>query len=225
MNTPAVSIIVPVFDVEDHVAAAIASLRDQSFADFEAIVVDDGSTDASADRAAAAIGDDPRFTLIRQANRGLSGARNTGLARVRAPVVGFLDSDDIRSRDCDFDDEEVFNTHWEKETVYDLDDLFREYDSSFEETDDESSEYGVTYPIQLKSICDYLPVFSLRSCENGLRGFEQRFLRRRSADRGGPTAEEDKRDERVAGGEGVESRGAQQVKHGDPGEEHGLEQV
>ena len=94
MTKPLISIIIPVYNVQDHVADCIASLRAQTLADFEAIVVDDGSTDDSADIARQAIADDPRFRLIRQDNRGLSGARNTGLDLVQGHFIAFVDSDD-----------------------------------------------------------------------------------------------------------------------------------
>lgn len=93
-DAPLISVIVPVFDVADHVGAAIASLRAQTLDDFEALVIDDGSTDGSGTVARAAWGDDPRFRLIVQPNRGLSGARNTGLDAARGEYVAFLDSDD-----------------------------------------------------------------------------------------------------------------------------------
>ncbi|MFN3955833.1 MAG: glycosyltransferase [Pararhodobacter sp.] len=91
---PAISVIVPVYDVAAQVGAAIASLRAQTFPDFEAIIVDDGSTDGSGAIAARAFAGDPRFTLLVQENRGLSGARNAGLERARGTFVAFLDSDD-----------------------------------------------------------------------------------------------------------------------------------
>ena len=91
---PLVSVIVPVFNVAEHVAEAIASLRGQTLADFEVLVVDDGSTDGSGDRARAAMGDDARFRMVRQPNGGLSAARNTGLDQARGAFVAFLDGDD-----------------------------------------------------------------------------------------------------------------------------------
>ncbi|WP_179300281.1 glycosyltransferase [Pseudothioclava arenosa] len=91
---PLISVIVPVFDVEDHVEACLQSLQRQSLADFEAIVVDDGSRDASRARAEAVIAGDPRFRLIAQENAGLSAARNAGLAQARGQFIAFLDSDD-----------------------------------------------------------------------------------------------------------------------------------
>lgn len=93
-SPPCISVIVPVYDVADYVAACIASLRSQTLKDFEVIVVDDGSTDSSAEIAAHAMSGDPRFQLIRQDNRGLSGARNTGLRQARGDFIAFVDSDD-----------------------------------------------------------------------------------------------------------------------------------
>ncbi len=94
MSLPEISIIVPVHNVQDHIAACLTSLCNQQFTDFEAIVVDDGSTDDSPARLREAIGDDPRFRLIRQNNLGLSGARNTGLDVARGRFIAFLDGDD-----------------------------------------------------------------------------------------------------------------------------------
>lgn len=91
---PLVSVIVPVYQVAPVVAEAIASLRAQTLTDFEALVIDDGSTDGSGGAARAAWGEDPRFRLIRQDNRGLSGARNTGIGLARGEWLAFLDSDD-----------------------------------------------------------------------------------------------------------------------------------
>ncbi|WP_299555891.1 glycosyltransferase [uncultured Tateyamaria sp.] len=94
VTSPLISLVVPVYNVADHVGACIASLKAQTLTDFEVIVVDDGSTDDSAVRLRAAIDGDPRFVVLRQTNGGLSAARNTGLERARAPVIGFVDSDD-----------------------------------------------------------------------------------------------------------------------------------
>ena len=93
-QAPLISVIVPVYDVEDHVAACIASIRAQRLRDFEAIVVDDGARDQSHARALQAIDGDPRFRVIRQANAGLSAARNTGLDHARGHFIAFVDSDD-----------------------------------------------------------------------------------------------------------------------------------
>ena len=98
-SPPAISVIVPVYNVANHVAACLDSLRGQLWTDFEVIVVDDGSTDGSAEQAERTIAGDPRFRLIRQENKGLSGARNTGLDAARGAFIAFVDSDDRVTRD------------------------------------------------------------------------------------------------------------------------------
>ena len=92
--TPAISVIVPVFNVSDHVIACLHSIQAQTWADFEVIVVDDGSTDESGGLAAAFCETDARFHFVAQPNKGLSGARNTGLDLAKAEVISFVDSDD-----------------------------------------------------------------------------------------------------------------------------------
>lgn len=94
MTSPQISVIVPVHNVQDHIGACLTSLRDQSFTDFEAIVIDDGSSDDSPARLRAAIGEDTRFQVIQQENRGLSGARNVGLNTAKGAFIAFLDGDD-----------------------------------------------------------------------------------------------------------------------------------
>lgn len=89
---PRVSVVMPVFNVERFVGEAIASVLAQSFAEYELILVDDGSTDGSA--AILEEVTDARVRIVRQANRGLAGARNTGIAHARGEFVALLDSDD-----------------------------------------------------------------------------------------------------------------------------------
>mgnify|MGYP003670336085 CR=1 FL=1 len=91
---PEISVIVPIYNVADHVGPCIASLLDQTFTDFEVLMIDDGATDDSAARAQAVAGNDPRFRLISQENGGLSAARNTGLEAARGAYIAFVDSDD-----------------------------------------------------------------------------------------------------------------------------------
>jgi CDP-glycerol glycerophosphotransferase len=93
---PAITVIVPGFDVAEFAAEAVASLRAQTRGDFTAILVDDGSTDATGEIFDAAAADDPRLRVVHHAERrGLSAARNSGLDLVRTPFVGFLDADDV----------------------------------------------------------------------------------------------------------------------------------
>ncbi|MCR9125882.1 MAG: glycosyltransferase [Rhodobacteraceae bacterium] len=93
--TPAATIVVPAFNVAATLAETVNSLRGQSWRDFEIVIVDDGSTDDTAALAEALRAADPRIRLIRQPNRGLAGARNTGIAAARGRHVGFCDSDDL----------------------------------------------------------------------------------------------------------------------------------
>ena len=92
-HQPELSVVMPVYNVQRFVADSIRSVFAQTFEDFELILVDDGSTDSSlaiCERLA-----DPRTRIIRQANRGLSGARNTGIAAARGAYIALLDSDDL----------------------------------------------------------------------------------------------------------------------------------
>lgn len=91
---PAVSVIVPVHDKAPHLDRSIGSVLAQTFTDFELILVDDASTDGSAERLAEV--DDPRVRLFHRATPGPGGyaARNLGLEEARAPWTCFLDADD-----------------------------------------------------------------------------------------------------------------------------------
>lgn len=92
MANPRISVVMPVYNVELYVADAIRSVLRQSFTDFELIVVDDGGTDGSMDIVRSF--HDPRIRIVSQPNRGLAGARNTGIAAARGDYVALLDSDD-----------------------------------------------------------------------------------------------------------------------------------
>lgn len=89
---PRVSVIMPVYNVEAYAAEAIRSVLDQTFSDFELIIVDDGGSDASMEICRSFA--DPRITIVSQRNRGLAGARNTGIAAARGEYIALLDSDD-----------------------------------------------------------------------------------------------------------------------------------
>ena len=92
---PTVSIIVPIFEVEDYLSDCLASIRDQYYEDFECICVNDVTLDNSIEIVKAFCAADPRFRLIHnEENRGLGGARNAGLAVAQGRFVQFVDSDD-----------------------------------------------------------------------------------------------------------------------------------
>jgi glycosyltransferase involved in cell wall biosynthesis len=87
-----VSVIIPAYNQGHYLPAAIQSVLDQTYAAFEILVVDDGSTDNS--REVVAQFTDPRVYYLYQENRGLSGARNTGIRHARGDYLSYLDSDD-----------------------------------------------------------------------------------------------------------------------------------
>ena len=97
MTTPMISVVMPIYNVEAYVGEAVLSVLNQTFKDFELIGVDDGGSDRSMDIVREF--DDPRIRLIHQANRGLAGARNSGIAHARGEFVALLDSDDVWHRD------------------------------------------------------------------------------------------------------------------------------
>ena len=94
---PTVSVVMPVYNVERFVVQAVSSVLEQSFEDFELIIVDDGGNDNSIALCEAMA--DRRTRIVRQANRGLAGARNTGIAAARGEFVAILDSDDAWTAD------------------------------------------------------------------------------------------------------------------------------
>jgi len=91
-QTTTVSVIIPAYNQALYVSQAIQSVLDQTYPNFELIVVDDGSTDESP-KILAGI-QDPRLRVISQPNAGLSAARNTGLRVSSAPLITLLDADD-----------------------------------------------------------------------------------------------------------------------------------
>lgn len=91
MTARSISVVVPVYNGERFLREALESVAAQTMAVHELIVVDDGSTDASASVALACAG----VTLILQANAGPSAARNTGILRASGDAVAFLDADDL----------------------------------------------------------------------------------------------------------------------------------
>lgn len=94
MAAPTLSIIVPVYKVEEYLKACIDSILAQTFRDFELLLVDDGSPDGCPALCDQAAEKDPRVRVIHQKNGGLSAARNAGLDIARGQWIGFVDSDD-----------------------------------------------------------------------------------------------------------------------------------
>jgi glycosyltransferase involved in cell wall biosynthesis len=91
---PLASIIVPAFNVVKTLPGTLNALITQTFSNYEIIVVNDGSTDPTA-ALLKDYADLPRFKIITQRNRGLAGARNTGIAAAHGEFIGFCDADDL----------------------------------------------------------------------------------------------------------------------------------
>lgn len=96
-DTPFFSVIIPSYNHAHYVCEAIDSVLDQTFSDFEIIVVDDGSTDHT--RQAVQAYEHPAIHYIYQDNKGLPGARNTGIRHARGQWIALLDADDLWHRE------------------------------------------------------------------------------------------------------------------------------
>lgn len=97
MNSPIISIIMPVYNTEEFLPETIRNLQAQTFADFEVVCVDDGSTDRSVEILTETAESDPRFRILQQTNAGAGAARNYGFAASKGDYAIFLDSDDMFS--------------------------------------------------------------------------------------------------------------------------------
>ncbi|HEY8580871.1 MAG TPA: glycosyltransferase family 2 protein [Beijerinckiaceae bacterium] len=96
-SAPTVTVVIPLYNAARWISLSLACALRQTFDDFEVVVVDDGSTDDGG-RIAAGFAD-PRVRVIRQENRGLAGARNTGVRNARGRYVALLDADDLWTPD------------------------------------------------------------------------------------------------------------------------------
>lgn len=90
-----ISIVIPVYNVEKYLAECVDSVLNQTYTDYEIILVDDGATDNSGRMCDDYAGRDSRIRVIHQKNGGLSAARNTGMAAAKGEYIYFLDSDDF----------------------------------------------------------------------------------------------------------------------------------
>lgn len=94
MNVPTFSVVIPVYNRSQAVLPALRSVQSQTFADFECIIVDDGSNDGEALQTVIEQLGDSRFRYVRRPNGGVSAARNTGIDHATGDYIAFLDSDD-----------------------------------------------------------------------------------------------------------------------------------
>lgn len=96
---PQLSVIVPVYNVEDYLRKCVESILNQTFTDFELLLVDDGSTDGSGELCEEFALLDKRVKVFHQRNGGLSVARNTGIKNATGKFLSFVDSDDWIEKD------------------------------------------------------------------------------------------------------------------------------
>ena len=94
-----ISVIVPVYNVEEYLEECLESIQKQTYSNIEVILVNDGSTDRSKEICEQYCEKDSRFKLVNQENKGLSGARNRGMLESKGEFISFVDSDDVLKED------------------------------------------------------------------------------------------------------------------------------
>src|ERR1700722_19431611 len=95
MTVPQISVVVPFYNNEDLLGDCLQSIAAQTFADLEVIMIDDGSSDGSAQIAQDKADADPRFRLFRVTNGGPGYARTRGVERATGEYLAFVDADDM----------------------------------------------------------------------------------------------------------------------------------
>ncbi|RSK40701.1 glycosyltransferase family 2 protein [Mangrovimonas spongiae] len=98
--SPFVSIIVPCYNVARFIDKGLGSVLNQTYINWECLVVNDGSKDNTENEIKKWVNKDARFKLISQENKGLSGARNTGLKHAKGDCIYFFDPDDMLDKNC-----------------------------------------------------------------------------------------------------------------------------
>ena len=94
-----VSVIVPVYNVEQYIEKCLLSIKNQTLTDFECLIINDGTKDASIEVAKIVVGNDKRFKFFDKENGGLSDARNYGIEKANGEYLCFIDSDDYIAPD------------------------------------------------------------------------------------------------------------------------------
>ena len=98
-DTPQISILIPIYNVESYLVECLDSVVSQSFGDFEVLCINDGSTDASRDIIMSYVDKDPRFRLLDKPNSGYGASMNRGLDEARGTYIAILESDDFYAPD------------------------------------------------------------------------------------------------------------------------------
>lgn len=124
MRTPLVSVIIPNYNTAGYLVEAIQSVLESTFDAFEVIVVDDGGEEFAAPAVEERFAGNQKIVLIRQENKGLAGARNTGIRAASGKYLVFLDSDDIVLPEKIATQYRFLEDHPEVDVVYSLSDWF-----------------------------------------------------------------------------------------------------
>lgn len=94
-----ISVIMPAYNVANYIEKSINSVLQQSYTDFELVIVNDGSTDNTREIILDCQAKDNRIRLVEQTNQGVSVARNTGIENAQGEYISFLDGDDLWHQD------------------------------------------------------------------------------------------------------------------------------
>ena len=114
LSTPLISVIIPIYNVQNYLEDCITSVLNQTYPNVEVILVNDGSTDRSSEICEYYSAQDERIIYISQENKGLSGARNRGIEESNGDYVVFIDGDDVM-------DSQQLTLLYEKLVEYDAD--------------------------------------------------------------------------------------------------------
>jgi glycosyltransferase involved in cell wall biosynthesis len=95
LNTPVFSVIIPLYNKENYIENTLKSVINQSFQDFEIIIINDGSTDESLEKIKVFHKDFKKITIKNQKNKGLSAARNIGILAAKGEIIALIDADDL----------------------------------------------------------------------------------------------------------------------------------
>ena len=147
-GNPAISVIVPAFNVADFVRETLQSLGTQTFKDFEIICIDDGSQDDTLRALIDCADADERISVYHQPNSGLSMSRNAGLSKAQGSYIYFIDSDDkllpealeILHRAASSEDLDI--VHFDADCFYDLQDNLEDAKRRYEDYYHRKGEYG-----------------------------------------------------------------------------------
>lgn len=155
-DNPLISIIIPVYNVEQYLTRCLDSVINQTYSNLEIIIVDDGSTDNSGSICDEYSKADSRIMVIHQANGGLSAARNTGINNASGDMIGFLDSDD-------YVDANAYNMMLNRMLLESSDMVVCSYDY----VDENGKSLARKSPINTDLIVDTYDYFKLLTEENG----------------------------------------------------------